>query len=84
MFCFFLYALCSHCWKEQEAILGQILSKLPLSYLVELCLSFPDTILAWLGTDLRVILLFIIYLSRGIPILFANKDLDFQTQTCAE
>lgn len=83
MLCFFLCALCSRCWKEQGALLGQILSELPLSYVVQLRLTSPDTILAWLRTDLRVILLLVNYLSRGVPKLFANKDLDFQTQLCA-
>lgn len=37
MLCFSLCALRSHCWEQQEAILGQVLAELPLSYLVQLC-----------------------------------------------
>lgn len=41
MLCFSLCALCSHCWKEQDAILGQTLSELPVSNLIQLRWTSP-------------------------------------------
>lgn len=72
MLCFSLCAWCSQSWKEQEKILGQILSGLPASYLVH---PRWASLTPW-GLTSQGFYCLSILLSQ----FFANWDLDFQTQ----
>lgn len=67
MICLSVCALCSHCWEQWEAVLGQVLAELP-ELPPTATLDLPSS----LGSDIKRILLFINYLSRGLPQFFTN------------